>query len=52
MDLLIAITVWIALGSFALLSLTIFVGIICAIILSSKISRQEEKENVRRYIKK
>lgn len=44
MDLIIAIIVWIALGGFALLSLTTFVGMICAITLSSKISQEEEKE--------
>lgn len=52
MDLIIAIIVWIALGGFALLSLATFVGMICATILSSKISQEEEKENVRRHIKK
>ena len=52
MDLIITIIVWIALGSFALLSLTIFVGIICASILSSKVSQEEEKENVRKHTKK
>ena len=52
MDLIITIIVWIALGSFALLSLTIFVGIICASILSSKTSQEEGKENVRKRIEK
>lgn len=52
MDLIITIIVWIALGSFALLSLTIFVGIICASILSSKVSQEEGKENVRKHTKK
>lgn len=52
MDLIIAIIVWIALGGFALLSLATFVGMISATILSSKVSQEEEKENVRKHTKK
>ena len=52
MDWIVAIIVWIALSGFALHSHTTFDGIICATILSSKASQEEEKENVRKRIKK
>lgn len=52
MDWIVAIIVWIVLGGFALLSLITVIGIVCAIILSSKVLQEEEKENVRKHIKK
>lgn len=52
MDWIVAIIVWIVLGGFALISLTTVIGIICASILSSKVSQEEEKENVRKRIEK
>ena len=52
MDWIVAIIVWIVLGGFALISLTTVIGIICASILSSKVSQEEEKKNVRKHIKK
>ena len=52
MDWIVAIILWIVLGGFAVLSLITVVGIVCAIILSSKVSQEEEKENVRKHIKK